>query len=80
MKAITINVSEPVYRSFQEYARQNDRSTSEIIREAMVLYEAERIRGRSSLRERRAVSVGEVRRPLFNRNALAEEFFNDDRD
>ena len=70
MKAITINVSEPVYRSFQEYARQNDRSTSELIREAMVLYETERIRGRSSLRERRAVSVGEVRRPLFDRSGL----------
>ncbi len=38
MKTITINVSEPVYRDFQEYARRNDRTTSELIREAMEEY------------------------------------------
>ena len=35
MKAITINVSEPVYREFQRYAAALDRTTSELIREAM---------------------------------------------
>lgn len=38
MKTITVNVSEPVYLDFQEYARQQDRTTSERIREAMEEY------------------------------------------
>jgi len=35
MKPITINVSERVYRQFQAYARAHERSTSELIREAV---------------------------------------------
>ena len=35
MKTITVNVSEPVYRDFQRFARERDRTASELIREAM---------------------------------------------
>jgi hypothetical protein len=34
MKTITLNVSEPVYAGFQRYAREKDRPTSELLREA----------------------------------------------
>jgi hypothetical protein len=64
MKTITINVSETVYREFQEHARVCDRTTSELIREAMELYWRERIRQRPSLRDWKPISVGAVLRPL----------------
>jgi predicted transcriptional regulator len=64
MKTITINVSEPVYRSFQAYARAQDRSTSELIREAMAVFNETRITSQTTLRDLRPVSLGEVLRPL----------------
>jgi predicted transcriptional regulator len=38
MKAITLHVDEPVYKDFQNFARQKNRSTSDLIREAMLQY------------------------------------------
>ncbi|MBM3465359.1 MAG: ribbon-helix-helix protein, CopG family [Armatimonadetes bacterium] len=64
MKTITINVSESVYEGFQEYARALDRTTSELIREAMELYWNERIRSRQSLRVLRPLSLGKVKKPF----------------
>lgn len=81
MKAITINVSEPVYARFQEYAKQHDRTTSELIREAMDLYRSTRIEKRSSLRDLGpAASVGEVYHPYSGREDLFEEMIDADRD
>lgn len=72
MKAITVNVSETVYREFQEHARASDRTTSELIREAMELYSSERIRARRSLRELRPLSLGRLKRPLGEDDLLGE--------
>jgi len=77
MKAITINVSEPVYRDFQEYARRHDRTTSELIREAMEQYRLHRIRPRTSLRDLRPASVGRMLRPLRGGEDLLEEMLDD---
>jgi hypothetical protein len=73
MKTITIDVSDPVYREFQEYAHKLDRPTSEIIREAMQLYRDERIRARQSLRTLKPLSLGKVLRPLERDDDLLEE-------
>lgn len=73
MKTITINVSEPVYRDFQEFARELDRPTSELIREAMEMYRHERIRPRRSLRELEPVSLGRPRRALDRDDDLLGE-------
>ncbi len=64
MKTITINVSEPVYRDFQEYSRKQDRTTSELIREAMEAYRDSHIRPRPSLKELKPLSLGKVIKPL----------------
>ena len=76
MKTITINVSEPVYRDFQEYARRRDRTTSELIREAMELYRQERIRPRTTLRDLQPSSVGAVLRGLSPGDDLLEEMLD----
>ena len=77
MKAITINVSEPVYRDFQEYARQHDRTASEIIREAMEDFRSRRILPRTSLRDLRPASVGKVLRPFTETEDILEELTDD---
>ena len=77
MKAITINVSEPVYRDFQEYARQHDRTASEIIREAMEDFRSRKIRPQTSLRDLRPVSVGKVLRPFTGADDILEELTDD---
>jgi len=58
MKTITINVSEPVYEEFRQYARKTDRKASELIREAMKMYRQQHLQRRTSLKDRRPLSVG----------------------
>jgi hypothetical protein len=61
MKPITINVSEPVYRLFAAEAKKRDRKTSELIRDAMELYLAEKVRPSRSLDSWAPVSLGTVK-------------------
>jgi predicted transcriptional regulator len=77
MKTITINVSEPVYRDFQEYARQHDRTASEIIREAMEDFRTRRIRPRSTLRDMRPMSVGKALLPFTGAEDMLGELTDD---
>jgi metal-responsive CopG/Arc/MetJ family transcriptional regulator len=81
MKTITIHVSEPVYREFQEFAKRTDRKTSELIREAMELYREQKIRRQTthSVRDIKPVSVGKILKPWTSRAEMLEDFF-DDRD
>jgi len=80
MKAITINVSDPVYKTFQEYAKEKDRTASELIREAMELYKAEKIDRKRSIRDLQPISVGRVLMPLSERTDFLEEMLHEDRD
>jgi hypothetical protein len=81
MKTITVHVSEPVYREFQRFAKQTDRKTAELIREAMELYRAQRIRPKKlhSLLDHTPVDLGKPLKPSRSRADLLENFF-DDRD
>jgi hypothetical protein len=73
MKAITVNVSEPVYLAFQQHAKLQDRTTSELIREAMEAYSQRWSERRGSLRDLPALDLGEVKRPLHAEDDLLEE-------
>lgn len=77
MKTITINVSESVYRDIQEYARSVDRSTSELIREAMQEYRDARVRPRSSVLELEPLDLGEVRSLIGPDDDLLGEMLDD---
>lgn len=76
MKTITINVSEPVYADFQQFAAQQDRTTSELIRESMESYRLAKIRPRRSLRESRPASVGTVTTSWSGRAELLEDLLD----
>jgi len=65
VKTITINVSEPTYKDFQRFSRERDRSTSELIREAMDEYRDARIRPRVSLSDLQPLSLGEIKGEIF---------------
>ena len=79
MKTITINVSEPVYREFQLYAKAHDRTASELVRQAMEEYRQAHLQSGASLREVQPVSVGKVLRPLAQGDDLLGEMLNEDR-
>ena len=79
MKTITINVSEPVYRDFQRFARARDRTASELIREAMEEFRERRIARSTTLADLSPVSAGRVLRPLRIDDDLLEEMLDDDR-
>lgn len=79
MKTITINVSEPVYQDFQRFARERDRTASELIREAMEDYRERRIVRSTTLADLSPVSVGRVLRPLGRDDDLLQEMLADDR-
>jgi hypothetical protein len=80
MRTITINVSEPVYEDFQEYARKTERKASELIREAMELYRQQRIQRRTSLRDRHPASVGGPIQALTADDDLLGGMLDDARD
>ena len=77
MKTITINVSEPVYRDFQEYARAVDRPAAEVIRQAMEEYRDRRIRRRASIREVEPLRLGKMLRDIEPEADLFEEMLGD---
>ncbi len=80
MKTITVNVSEPVYEEFRQFAKKMDRKTSELIREAMELYRQQQMQRRTSLRDRRPASVGGPIQPLTGEDDLLGEMLDDARD
>ncbi len=77
MKAITINVSEPVYAAFQAFSKQQDRTTSELIREAMEDYRHSKIKQTGSLETLRPRSVKKILTPLRGSDDLMGEMLYD---
>jgi hypothetical protein len=73
MKTITLNVSEPVYADYQRYAQEQDRPTSELLREAMEAYRQAKIRPPRSLRDQLPASVGVVLEPWTGRQDLLDD-------
>ena len=80
MKTITINVSEPVYRDFQRIAKAQDRTASELIRQAMEEFRERRIARSATLADLSPVSVGQVLAPLRREDDLLAELLDDGRD
>ena len=80
MKTITINVSEPVYRDFQRIAKAQDRTASELIRQAMEEFRERRIVRSTTLADLSPVSVGRVLAPLRRGDDLLAELLDDGRD
>ena len=64
MRTITVHVSEPVYKAYQDYAREHDRKTAELVREAMAVYLETKLRRSTSLRDLKPLDLGRVKRPL----------------
>ncbi len=79
MKTITINVSEPIYRDFQAYAKAHDRTASELIRQAMEEYRKNHLQPNISLRNLQPVSMGKVLRPLTKDDDFLGEMLNENR-
>ena len=77
MKTITINVAEPVYRAFRQYARRHDRTTSELIREAMQGYAERTMRSRQTIRGLAPLALGQVLRPMGPGDDILGEMTHD---
>jgi hypothetical protein len=80
MKTITVNVSEPAYLEFQNHARELDRTTAELIREAMEEFRQRHMVRATSLREVRPVSVGGPVAALGTEDDVLGEMLDDTRD
>jgi len=78
-KTIIINVSEPVYRDFQQFAKDRDRTASELIREADGEFRQRQIARSTTLADVNPVSVGRVLKPLrLDDDLLGEMLGNDE--
>jgi hypothetical protein len=77
MKAITIHVSEPVYREFQQMARREDRTAAELIRESMDRYLRNRPARGASVLEMPPLHLGRVKKPLSRKTDLLGEMLDD---
>jgi len=73
MKHVTINVSEPVYKEFKEYAKRQDRTTSGLIREAMEMYLRERVHRETSVQDLSPLSMRMIKRTLNRTDGLLGE-------
>jgi hypothetical protein len=76
MKTITLNVSEPVYADFQRFAQEQDRPTSELVREAMENYRQAKIRPPSTLRDLKPSSAGKLLQPWQGRSDLLDDLLD----
>lgn len=76
MKTITINVSKPTYREFQQFAKAQDRTTSELIRAAMDEYRKRHINKQHTLRDISPVSVGKILTPMGPDDDVLNEMIN----
>lgn len=79
MKTITVNVSEPVYNDLKAYAKAHDRTTSELIRQAMQEYQQNHVRGSISIRNIQPVSLGNVKIVESQDDDLLEEMLDENR-
>jgi predicted DNA-binding protein len=79
MKTITVNVSEPVYLRFREWARKADRTASELIREAMEHYLRDCLREPGSVLAFAALDLGKLKKPLGPGDDLLAEMIHDAR-
>ena len=79
MKTITVNVSDPIYRDFTVYAKQMGNSASELIRRAMEDYHQRFIVRKTTLRNRRPVSVGGPMQPIGREEDLLGEMLANQR-
>jgi len=73
MKTISLNVSDPTYRLFQEESARRDRPAAELIREAMEDYVRVRFADRLSLAGIRPVSLGKPLAPIDWSEDIFEE-------
>jgi hypothetical protein len=73
METITVEIPDPVYRDFQDFAKRVDRPVSKLIQEAMELYRDQKIGvyrdqttapNRMSLMDMPTFSVGKILKPL----------------
>jgi predicted CopG family antitoxin len=76
MKTITVDVNEPIYEEFERFAHEQERSTTEVIREAMELYRREKMRPQYSLRNVKPTSAGTVRKPWTGRGDLLADILD----
>ena len=77
MKAVTVHLDEAAYRDFQQQAKKERRTASELIREAMDTYRQRRKPARARLCESsEPVSVGSVRQPWSSRADLLGDFLS----
>jgi len=75
MKAVTLQLEEPVYREYQKMAHQSKRSASDLIQEAMESYRSTFAKKQASLADASpAISVQRVLRPWVGREDLLEDF------
>ena len=77
MKAVTVHLDENIYRDFQQQARKQRRTASELIREAMESYRQRLKPARAPLSESPSpASVGSVRQPWSSRSDLLDDFLS----
>lgn len=77
MKAVTVHLDENAYREFQQQARKQRRTASELIREAMESYRQRFKPARAPLsKSPEPASVGSVRKPWSSRSELLDDFLS----
>jgi hypothetical protein len=75
-RAVTLDVPEDLYRHFEDGARRTNRTTAELMREALASYELPYERRRGSVRRLQPLDLGEVLRPLTPDDDLLEEMLD----
>ncbi|RQD75973.1 DUF6290 family protein [Desulfonatronospira sp. MSAO_Bac3] len=73
MKTITINVSSETYHAFQEYAARNNRTASELIRNAMEEYRRSYLREDQSIFDAPPANAGSILKDLTPEDDLLQE-------
>ena len=75
-RTVTLDVPEDLYRDFEDDARRGNRTTAELMCQALVAYDRQDVRRRGSVRNLPPLDLGEVLRPLVSDDDLLEEMLD----
>ena len=75
-RTVTLDVPEELYCDFEDDARRSNRTTAELMCQALAAYDRHGRRRRGSVRDLQPLDLGEVLRPLTRDDDLLEEMLD----
>lgn len=76
MRSVTLDIPEGVYRDFEDQAKRENRTATDLMCQALVAYDRHGLRRKGSLRDLAPLDLGGVLQPLTSDDDLLEKMLD----